>query len=331
MEKSGLISVIVPIYGVEKYLPECIESLLRQTYPNLQIILVDDGSPDGCGAICDRYAQLDSRILALHQKNGGAAAARNAGLRIASGAYISLVDGDDCLEPDAYEHLLRASLDHDADIVHGQFRYLYQNGARLHEGSHEIASFTAPEYLLHFRDDWTCSLSTVKLFRRHTLANVFYEEGHYIDDEFFTYRGVMNANKIVYIPTVVYNYRQRASSVMNDRDTKTIEAKCDDIFAFLDKRRREVIDRFPELKALYNNYYAQYLLWLSTSDMATKNSVKTMKKLLVRHMACGRVLFWKQGQRKLFLQILSFLARRDAHLLAATEDKSKNREYQYFP
>ena len=89
MRNNGLISVIVPIYGVEKYLPECIESVTRQTYDNLQIILVDDGSRDGCGAICDRYARTDNRIVVVHQENGGAAAARNAGLRLAQGDYIS--------------------------------------------------------------------------------------------------------------------------------------------------------------------------------------------------------------------------------------------------
>lgn len=330
MEKSGVISVIVPIYGVEKYLEECIESLIGQTYGELEIILIDDGSRDGCGAICDRYAQLDSRIIAVHQKNGGAAAARNAGLRLASGEYISFVDGDDYLEPHAYKTMLDAMLSSDADIVHGQLQYRYTNAVKVHDGSKEVTTFTAPAYLLHFQDDWTCSLSTIKLFRRHVLAGVYYEEGHWIDDEFFTYRGVMNAEKIVYIPTVVYNYRQRASSVMHNRDTKTVEAKCDDIFAFLEKRRKDVIGRFPELKTPYNNYYAQYLLWLSKSDMATKHTVIAMKKLLARHVACGRVLFWRKGQRKLFLRILSFLAQRDAHLLAAGYEKSQNGDYQHF-
>ena len=97
MKKKGVISVIVPIYGVEKYLEECIESILGQTYTKLEIILIDDASPDRCGEICDRYAQMDDRIIVIHQKNGGAAAARNAGLRIATGEYIGFVDSDDYL------------------------------------------------------------------------------------------------------------------------------------------------------------------------------------------------------------------------------------------
>lgn len=305
MRNNGLISVIVPIYGVEKYLPECIESVTRQTYDNLQIILVDDDSRDGCGAICDRYARTDSRIVVVHQENGGAAAARNAGLRLAQGDYISFLDGDDYLEPDAYENMLAAMEEHGADIVHGRFRYVYVDGAEIHEGPDQILSFSAVEYLARFETDWTCSLSTIKLFRRHVLDGVYYEEGHLIDDEFFTYRGVMNAGKIVCIPVVVYHYRQRASSVMKSHSTN--QRKCDDIFAFLEKRKSDVIDRFPELKTYYENYYADYLLWLSTSVMGTRETIKETKKRLFRHVMTGKSLFWKKGQRKRSLRILSFI------------------------
>ena len=92
--KHGVISVVVPVYNVEKYLAECIESIIGQTYTNLEIILIDDSSPDRCGEICDRYARMDSRIIVIHQKNGGAAAARNAGLRIATGDFWPVEDPD---------------------------------------------------------------------------------------------------------------------------------------------------------------------------------------------------------------------------------------------
>lgn len=103
---SPLISIIVPIYNVEKYLPCCLDSILAQTYQNLEIILVDDGSPDGCGAICDAYASRDSRIKVVHQANGGVAAARNAGLDRATGDYIGFVDPDDWIEPTMYEVMM---------------------------------------------------------------------------------------------------------------------------------------------------------------------------------------------------------------------------------
>lgn len=102
-----LISVIVPVYKVEPYLHRCIDSIRNQTYTNLEIILVDDGSPDNCGRICDEYAQKDKRIFVIHQENGGLSAARNSGLDRCSGAYIGFVDSDDCIHPEMYERLYK--------------------------------------------------------------------------------------------------------------------------------------------------------------------------------------------------------------------------------
>lgn len=327
MKNNGVISVVIPIYGVEKYLEECIESIINQTYTKLEVILVDDGSPDRCGHICDRYAQRDSRIIVIHQKNGGAAAARNAGLRIATGEFIAFVDGDDYLEPDAYEKMVAALLENDADIVHGGFNYVYVNRTEIHNSSDEIITFSAAQYLIHFTKDWTCTLSTIKLFRHHMLSNVFYEEGHLIDDEFFTYQGVMNARKIVCIPTVVYNYRQRASSVMKDRST--IQRRCEDIFAFLEKRRKDISDRFPELTFVYDNHYADYLLYLPESELGTEKTVKEIKKRLIRHVADGKLLLWKKGQRKLTLRVLSFLAM-PTRIRKRGKDGAKDNGYEFF-
>ena len=104
--KSDLISVVVPVYKVEKYLDECVQSIVNQTHRNLEIILVDDGSPDRCPQLCDEWAEKDSRIRVIHQKNGGLSAARNAGLDVAKGDYIGFVDSDDYIAPDMYEQLL---------------------------------------------------------------------------------------------------------------------------------------------------------------------------------------------------------------------------------
>ena len=115
MEKD-LISVIVPVYKVEKYLEKCIESVLKQTYTNLQIILVDDGSPDNCGKICDEYAKKDSRIEVIHKINGGLSDARNVGINRANGRYIGFVDSDDYIKEDMYEKLINLIKEYDADI-----------------------------------------------------------------------------------------------------------------------------------------------------------------------------------------------------------------------
>ncbi|MBO7334370.1 MAG: glycosyltransferase, partial [Lachnospiraceae bacterium] len=111
-----LISVIVPVFEVEKYLKECIESILNQTYTNLEIILVDDGSPDKCGEICEEYAKTDNRIIVIHHENKGLSSARNRGLDIATGDYIGFVDSDDKIAPDMFEILLNNLKQYDADI-----------------------------------------------------------------------------------------------------------------------------------------------------------------------------------------------------------------------
>ena len=116
MNNNPKISVIVPVYKVEKYLDRCVESIVNQTYKNLEIILVDDGSPDNCPVMCDEWAEKDERIRVIHKENGGLADARNAGMNIATGDYIGFVDSDDWIEPNMYEVLLKNALKYDADI-----------------------------------------------------------------------------------------------------------------------------------------------------------------------------------------------------------------------
>ena len=113
-----MLSIIVPIYKIEEFLRQCVESILAQSFQDFELILVDDGSPDSCPEICEQYAEKDSRIKVIHKLNGGLVSARKAGLKAASGEYIGYVDGDDWIEPDFYEKLMRKAMNFDADIVH---------------------------------------------------------------------------------------------------------------------------------------------------------------------------------------------------------------------
>ena len=119
------ISVIVPVYNVSQYLPDCIENICAQTYSNLEIILIDDGSTDNSGILCDEYAKKDSRIKVIHQTNSGAASAKNAGLRAVTGEYLAFVDSDDYLELDAYEFMINKMQKHNVDIVRCGFQYVF--------------------------------------------------------------------------------------------------------------------------------------------------------------------------------------------------------------
>ena len=266
-----MISVIVPVYNVEAYLPECMSSILSQSYRDLEIILIDDGSTDGSGILCDEYAARDSRVKVIHQKNGGAANAKNAGLRIARGEFLSFVDSDDYLEPGAYEFMLHEMAEAQADVVQGSFRDVYRNKSTDRIKLPHRCEFDTVTYLKRYTRDWTCSLLWDKLYKRELFDGIFFEEGHIIDDEFFTYQGIMNAGKILHVPEIVYNYRKRASSVT--------QLKGDRQKIFLDKvhslksRRERIVKHFPQLKQEFDSSYLERLLAINMKQAESKEVV----------------------------------------------------------
>ena len=272
------ISIIVPVYKVESYLPQCLESIIGQSFRDLEILLIDDGSPDNCGAICDEYAARDARIRVIHQKNGGAANAKNTGLRAATGEYLSFVDADDILEPGAYELMVRELNASGADVIQCGYRDLYLNRSVDRVTLKERRVFDAESYLRRYTLDWTCGLLWDKLYRRELFDGIFFEEGHRIDDEFFTYQGIMNASKILHLPEIVYSYRQRASSV-----TRSPEAKRQivlDKLDYLEKRRAKVLARFPSLKQDFDYHYLSMLVILSTDPGASEASIRLTQRML---------------------------------------------------
>ena len=129
MKQQPLISVIVPVYNVEQYIHQCVDSILSQTYKNLEIILVDDGSPDNCPAICDEYARNDDRVKIIHQENGGISAARNSALDLCTGEYIAFVDSDDWIESNAYEEMMSEMQKKDLDVVFCGVNVITADGA----------------------------------------------------------------------------------------------------------------------------------------------------------------------------------------------------------
>ena len=276
---NELISVIVPIYNVEKYLSECIESILNQTYRHLEVILIDDGSTDQSGKICDIYAERDSRVKVIHQKNGGAANAKNAGLKTATGKYLVFVDGDDYLELDALFYMVDLLQKRNADVVQACFRKIYRDRqSNVCGASDQILEFSAENYIKRYTTDWTCGLLWDKLYKRKLYDNIFFEEGHKIDDEFFTYQGIMRAQKVVHCPKIIYNYRQRKSSVMyaESSQQRILLDKLD----YLNKRRKKIISVFPELDQTFNEHYLNMLLSLSKAPYSTRQSIKEIKELL---------------------------------------------------
>lgn len=217
--KDELISVIVPVYNVEAYLERCVNSILRQTYKTLEIILVDDGSTDKSSKMCDEFAGKDERIKVVHKQNGGLSDARNAGLRVASGAYIGYVDSDDWIEDDMYEKMYRSCVMHDAQLCVCRYFREYadrtENGGsaqvvplsreailRIYIGGHE-------QYVI-YNSVWS------KLFQRELVEGVEFPKGRNSEDIVYTTKAFCKLERAVYLDECLYHYvLDREGSIMN--------------------------------------------------------------------------------------------------------------------
>lgn len=279
---NDCISVIVPVYNVAAYLSQSVESILSQDYENLEVILIDDGSTDGSGAICDRYAAGDLRIRVIHRKNGGAAAAKNTGLAIATGEYLSFVDSDDYLEPGAYRYMLEALRETGADAGEFSFRDVYRNREEEQILYPQRQMFTGKEYLARYTESWSGALLWNKLYKRKLFDGVFFEEGHKIDDEYFTYQGFFQAERVVCDKGIVYNYRRRASGVMCS-PAASAQRSLDRIDA-ISKRREKVRDLCPELQAVFDRDYINALVYMSQYPSNTPESIAMLKRKLRQYL-----------------------------------------------
>ena len=207
------ISVIVPVYKTEPYLRKCLDSILGQTYRNLEIILVDDGSPDNCGAICDEYAAGDARIRVIHQENGGVAAARNAGLDLATGDYIGWVDSDDWIEPEMFEVMLSTAMSRDADIVIcGRQEHYPDKSFQMGWQQEEVLDKEQAMALL-IEDDLVRSYLWDKLWRRELFDGVRVPCLKVFEDMAIMYQLFKKAEGIVCLPDVFYHYEHNEASL----------------------------------------------------------------------------------------------------------------------
>lgn len=279
--REGVISVVVPVYNVEPYLKECLDSIINQSYRDLEIILIDDGSTDKSGEICDEYSKKDDRIIVIHQTNQGSASAKNAVLRKTSGEYLSFVDSDDFLQEGAYEFMVKQLEDYHADIIQCCFRMLYQKSNREVNNIMDIQTLDTSEFLELFTKDWTCGLLWDKLYKRHIFKDIYFKEGHKIDDEFFTYKGVMNSKKILRVPHYIYNYRQRISSVMFSKDSQL--RIISDSLKYLSIRRKDVTKSFPQLKKAYDEHYLNMLIILSKNEYINAKLIKEIKQYIKKY------------------------------------------------
>ncbi|MEB3518021.1 glycosyltransferase family 2 protein [Bifidobacterium breve] len=260
--RNELISVIVPIYNVEREIDRCIQSILKQTYHQLEIILVDDGSPDQCPQKCDQYAHDDSRVKVIHKKNGGLSDARNAGLRIATGEYVLYVDSDDYLELDACERLLK-SMSEDVDIVVGECREVEGNEVsyQRHTNLSPEKIYSAEEYMIQSidRNEWFHP-AWLNLYRRNFLIinNLFFIKDLYFEDMEMTMRLWLASPRMTYLNYPFYVYVKRGGSIMTAGNKKK---KIKDVIRIFTSWMSE-IDSLPDsvLKSqLYRDTSRKYI------------------------------------------------------------------------
>jgi len=252
------ISVIVPVYKAEDYLPTCVQSIQQQTYKNLEIILIDDGSPDRCGQMCDAYAAEDPRIRVIHKENGGQSAARNMGLDIATGDYIGFVDADDWIEPDMYQRLYQLLTDHNAQISACGARLIFEDGRTGYLNTNYPADsslrvFSTVEALETVISNKLLTNSLWdKLYVRQIFDGLRLSEGKIYEDMELIPKCLEKAERVVYDPVPLYQYRQTATSTIRGAFTPARFAEADVALAIAEDYKV----RYP---ALYPRAFAYYI------------------------------------------------------------------------
>ena len=305
MNKLELISVIIPVYNVELYLDRCLQSVTNQTYKRMEIILVDDGSPDNCPSLCDAWAKKDSRIKVIHKSNGGLSDARNVGMAVAAGNYISFVDSDDWIAPEMLERLLLAMQSDKSDIAACSVRMVWEDGKQDRMltiqkncvlGQQEAQMALLKERLLK-HPVW------YKLYKREVIKDILFEVGKYHEDVFWTYQVLGNADRVSLIDYTGYYYTQRSESIMGT----TYSLKRLDAIEAHERWYCYIEDKFPELKAeacirLWEKciYHGQMVLRFLPKDEREQAFV-TMNQVIKKHELKWSYFSEKTMKRKAWL------------------------------
>lgn len=302
-----LISIVVPIYNVELYLQECLESIIHQTYKKLEIILVDDGSPDGCPQICDSYQQKDQRIKVVHKTNGGLSDARNAGINVATGELISFVDSDDIISRKFIELLYKPfQKSKNVDISICKFKPFYNNKLK-HSFTEsqsievDLDTLLSQNASLNTFLSMECNSACNKLYRRRLFENIKFPKGKIYEDVSTTYKLLFNSNKIYSTQSQLYYYRVRSGSIMGAKSFSL------DYLNFVDAIHETIDWLYANGHSRYIKYYYPALLmpemyaWWGLKNIIKDN---TLAKKMLRQYRQDLALTSPIGlfsKRKLFL------------------------------
>lgn len=294
-----LISVIVPVYQVENYLNQCIESIIEQTYTNLEIILIDDGSKDNCPQICDDWSIKDKRIKVIHKKNGGLSDARNVGLDIAKGKYIAFIDSDDWVDSRYIELLYNSLIKSEADISACSIQKVYDADSvdpyNLNPKLQLVTPKEAIKDILYDRRFKTVAWN--KLYSKEILSGERFIVGRIHEDEFFSYKVFDKAQKLVFVDASLYKYRQRSGSIMSSSSLKHLDL----LDAYLN-RIKFLENNYTDLasKDKLNfciaciNFYKDFLKSDSDLKKIALNRIKNYRRKVKFSIKEFNVLSWKE-------------------------------------
>ena len=290
---EDLISVIVPVYNVEEYIEKCLDSIINQTYKNLQIIIVDDGSPDNSGKICDEYAKKDNRITVLHKENGGVSFARNIGLQNATGNWVTFVDSDDWIENDYIEQLLKIAKQDNADVVLCGYNRVNNTAGQEINATGGKDTFSQFEYLIKTLNPQTgFGFCHMKLIKKDCIQNLRFDENLVVgEDALFNMQLSKNIKKAVFYKKALYNYRNNSNSVVKRYDDNYAKKYLES----MKKCQEYITSNYTDskIKQNYYNYVSYHVMLVAVNycfhpENKNKNKIKLLKEI------CNYDIF-KQG------------------------------------
>lgn len=324
MDNLGLVSIIMPVYNVEKYLSQCLESVCNQTYPYLEIIVVDDESPDNSGNIADDYAKKDDRVKVFHIKNRGAAGARNFGLDNCTGDYIFFVDSDDWIEKDAIESMIEKMNSNNCDMVLCQYYDEHTDKSVEHKFLENSFVCTDEEFVKDMVKKWEYILNSNKIYKADAIKNIRFVEGRCIDDEFFTYKAVLNMDRVYICNEYLYHYRMRKSSAMGDV-TKQNQRHIDQV-DFVTERYEPLSKAYPKLIPVLLEHLAEVLMSVMHNSGNIEETRLYAKSKLKEYF--WKIISNKNVSLNIKKSVIMYLFKKNTQVI--TQNKVGNLQEDYF-
>lgn len=276
MKSKPLVSVVIPVYNVEKYLDRCIQSVIEQTYTNLEIILVDDGSTDKSPELCDQYARKDKRIVIIHKKNGGLSSARNAGIEKSKGDYIAFIDSDDYIAPSHIQLLVTPALTYDADIsICGEQVIKLGKQPKPIKKQLSCSIISKEEALADILTEHNFTVSVhSKLYKRTLFKNISFPVGKLYEDNGCTHKLILKSKRITYSTNKTYYYCLRNNSITSSSyDTKKL-----DYISLVDQACEEILKAYPQLLYACKNRRAKARISILRQILVSKCVSPTCKR-----------------------------------------------------